>query len=685
MPPPSPGLTPVALPRPPVPVWRPAHLVYFAGLLSAHGRRLGPNWRPGPRFRLVPCAGACGRDAFGACARAHHWEEVFWFRAHAECRVSGEECVGGCGFWHGGETPSGALQRRGREEGRSAGWGGRGEDGVGGEEDRVGGEEDGVGGEGEGERGGGRENGGDVGEGGGAGGGKKKRKRKKKEKRLVHGHGLTGSNLNGYYAKEKRKIDLRERESTLRRDQRQGEEIGSDNWGAALAGFQAGGGGGGDDGRLGEDARKDATHRSLAALDPRHGTHGAVDVDADGAYGSGSGAGPSGARLGGRDDVVSGLERHERASAGLYGDGMTAPFSNALRRPTSGTGIGEEKMPVGGAVSELGERASADLYGQYVKASSTTAAREAPSTPPAREAPSTPSARTDVSGAGHAGRQVSGIGVGSGERLSVDLLQVQAPSLASAGAEGGGAGSAAISAARGVAQNSALSRVGNPGRARRSRFGDGKERVLKPVNDKSTAGGEAEAEQPPKPMTMEDWKRMEKLFTSGDASGPEALAFKMVRDAMLNPSYAAEFRNLTSTNAEQICDLPTSDPDLCRERDALDGPTQFMLRNAACSMRVLLDPFHHASASCGDFCNVDENDGSVAGVIHGRTMVKVVPPPGRRGDVADLASPGNCVRPISGVEALRFHDKSVSLDPTFLRINEAVCPALKRELDKYSR
>lgn len=182
---------------------------------------------------------------------------------------------------------------------------------------------------------------------------------------------------------------------------------------------------------------------------------------------------------------------------------------------------------------------------------------------------------------------------------------------------------------------------------------------------------------------MDDWRRLERLCLS--AGGPEALAFKMARDAMLSPSYSAEARPIAS---EAICDLPTSDPALNRIRDSLDGANRFALQNVACTMRTLVDPFHNAR--CGDFDFEEEGGrreypvGSVPGVLNGRTHVVVTPPmEGCEGDRMDVSDPRCGLKVIHGAGRLEFHDKSVAMDPTFLKINSVICPALKQELDDY--
>lgn len=192
-----------------------------------------------------------------------------------------------------------------------------------------------------------------------------------------------------------------------------------------------------------------------------------------------------------------------------------------------------------------------------------------------------------------------------------------------------------------------------------------------------------------KAMTMDDWKRLEKLFLSGNASGPEQLAFKMVRDAMLSPCYAAESRNLVRPDNEDICN-PPSDPETNMLLDILDAKAAFSLKNTACTMREMIDPFHRAV--CGEHVELDDEEsvgrergrkfqeGTVAGVIHGRTSIAVVPPPGACRGIDNIENPSNRVIDVIGSKAPSFHSQSVALDPTFLKINSVFCPSLERYL-----
>lgn len=202
--------------------------------------------------------------------------------------------------------------------------------------------------------------------------------------------------------------------------------------------------------------------------------------------------------------------------------------------------------------------------------------------------------------------------------------------------------------------------------------------------------GHEHAESSPA-MTMVDWKRLEKLFLS--AGGPEALAFKMARDAMLSPSYATEFRNLDNLETEKIFDLPTADPSLDDIRDSHDSEGQFAIKNAACTMRTMIDYFHHAAS--GEFCDVDGTrdkskkrlyaEGILAGVVHGRTHLVAVPPHDFKGSTIYLKDPGCEIQMIAGAGNVRFHEKSIATDETFLTITGAACPSLKRALTTFKR
>lgn len=178
---------------------------------------------------------------------------------------------------------------------------------------------------------------------------------------------------------------------------------------------------------------------------------------------------------------------------------------------------------------------------------------------------------------------------------------------------------------------------------------------------------------------------MEKLCL--DAGGPEALAFKMVRDAMLLPVHDADSDSKGGRPPAAVSDLPTIDPALTKEYRRLPVAKQVDLVNVASDMRTMLDPFHNTGV-CEDGTGRFPA-GSVTGVLSGKTEVFAVGPRGSDGEM-DVRHP-ECVINVApeGGSALRgavqFHEKSVAMDDTFLKLSGATCPALKRELKKFKK
>lgn len=182
-------------------------------------------------------------------------------------------------------------------------------------------------------------------------------------------------------------------------------------------------------------------------------------------------------------------------------------------------------------------------------------------------------------------------------------------------------------------------------------------------------------QEPAIPMGIDAWRRMEKLCLS--AGGPEALAFKMVRDTMLSPTFGVDEGRIASSECEpvgSVCSMPLSLPYVMEGRRA-------ELEHVSCTMRTMIDPFH----KCGDFNGTYELDyfkgnaeGARPAVIQGRVSnaVSEVVPKGEvvRNDVF-VTNLERCAGDIG------LGKKSVLADPTFRQITY---PAFRQELDIYA-
>lgn len=180
---------------------------------------------------------------------------------------------------------------------------------------------------------------------------------------------------------------------------------------------------------------------------------------------------------------------------------------------------------------------------------------------------------------------------------------------------------------------------------------------------------------PAMPMGIEAWRRMEELCLS--AGGAEALAFKMVRDTMLSPTFGVDEGRVTSSEFEpvgSICGLPLSLPCVMGERQA-------ELEHVSCTMRTMIDPFHKCEDFTGGTYEVDYFKGNAEGarsaVIQGRVsnaVSEIVPKGEVMGNDVFVTNLERCAGDIG------LGEKSVLADPTFRQITY---PAFRQELDSY--